>query len=140
MFNLRSHLLWIVTPLTLIVTMGAGIASATVEEAAHTATPPARPSGEASAVRPQAYAVAGRVVFVDLPSRMLIVQRRDGKFVDVFIAPRTVIRMGGKAMRPADLRVGDRVAMVGKPHAKFGIDAAVMTVAARSAAANSPPK
>src|SRR5438105_2220647 len=41
MFNLRSHLLWIVTPLTLIVTMGAGIASATAEKAAGFANPAA---------------------------------------------------------------------------------------------------
>ncbi len=138
MFDIRSHLLWLVTPLVLVVGVFAGVTSATTEEVAHVSTPPPRPTGEATAPRP--YTVAGRVVFVDVQARTVIVQARNGKFVDVFFAANTTIRENKKNIRPRDIGVGDRVVVVGKPHTRYGIDAAVMTVMPKSDSANSPPK
>ena len=141
MLNLRSYALWILTPLTLVAAVFAGISSATAEQAARSvAPPPARPGTQAGAVRPQPYAIAGHVLLIDLVSRTMVVRRLDGHLIDVYLIPRTVVRQSGKTIRPRDIQVGDRVAVVGKPHTGGGLDAAVIMVAPRSASANSPPK
>ncbi|MCA1554801.1 MAG: hypothetical protein LC737_10520 [Chloroflexi bacterium] len=139
MFDLRAHLLWLITPIVLILGVAAGITSATVEEPAHLSAPPTRVGGEATAVRVQPSAVAGYVVLVDYQSRSLIVQRKDGKFVDVFIKGNTVVKQGRKNVRPRDIGVGDRVVVVGKPHTNVGLDAALVTIASK-ADANSTTK
>ena len=73
----------------------------------------------------------GQVVLVDMPSRTIIVERRDGKFVDVFLKNTTVIKLGKNRVRPRDINLGDRIVVVGRPRPKQGVDAAVVTIAPR---------
>ncbi len=140
MFNLRSHLLWVLTPLTLMVAVFAGITSANAEQAARSTNTVPRSGTQSAASRPQPYAIAGHVLFVDLVTRSMLVERLNGQLIDVYLTPRTVIRQGGKTIRPRDIVVGDRVVIVGKPHTRIGIDAVVMTVAPRNTTSNSPPR
>ncbi|HEV2038205.1 MAG TPA: hypothetical protein VGQ96_06310, partial [Candidatus Eremiobacteraceae bacterium] len=73
----------------------------------------------------------GRVLRLDLTALAIIVQRRDGKTVSVFLKPATVIKLGPNRVRPRDLQIGDIVTIVGRPVANQGVNATVITIMPR---------
>lgn len=127
----RPYLFWIAAPIILVLGVAAGIGSAAAEQPAPPVLQvPPRMSGEA-AVRPQSFIVPGQVVLIDVPSRTIIVERRDGKFVEIYLTNNTVIKVGGARVRPRDIQLGDKLVAVGRPHAKQGLDASLITIAPR---------
>ncbi len=141
----RPYLFWLAAPIILVIGVAAGIGSASAEQPAQPPaqpqpqTPAPRPGGEAAAVRRPQSVVAGQVALIDIQSRTLIVERRDGKFVDVFLKGNTVIKVGTNRVHLKDLNLGDKIVVVGRPHPKQGVDAIVITAAARPDA-SAPPK
>ncbi len=129
---LRPQLLWLATPLIMLLGLVAGINSASSEEAARPQPPP-RVGGESSAQRPPRYGLVGRVALIDPRSQSIVVQNaKDGRLVTVFVRGKTAIKIGPSRARPRDINIGDQVVIAGKPHPGEGIDATAITVRPRA--------
>jgi hypothetical protein len=133
---LRPYIFWFAAPVIMVLGVVAGIGSASAEQAQ-----PSRPAptviprtGNEAAARPLPSVVTGQVVLVDIQARTILVERRDGRLVDVLLNGNTVIKLGKIRVRPRDINLGDKVVVVGRPRAKQGVEAAVITVAPRPAA------
>ncbi|MEP7198177.1 MAG: hypothetical protein ABI874_00050 [Chloroflexota bacterium] len=124
---LRPILFWLAAPIILVLGTVAGIHSVPADQ------PPVRPGSESAVpVRKPPFVVAGRIVRFDLAARTVIVQRRDGKEVNVLIRSTTVVKIGPVRARPINLNVGDAVTVVGRPMlAQQRLDATLITVMPR---------
>jgi hypothetical protein len=126
---LRPWVFWLAAPIVIVVGTLAGIQSAHSEQrSVQASTHPADPS---AILRQLPSVLSGRVVRFDVPALAIIVQRRDGKIVSVFLKPATVIKLGPNPVRPRDLQIGDMVTIVGRPVANQGVNATVITIMPR---------
>ena len=126
---LRPWVFWLAAPIVIIVGTLAGIQSAHFEQRGIQLS--TRPADPAAILRQLPSVLVGRVVRFDLPALAIIVQRRDGKMVSVFLRPATVIKLGPNRVRPRDLQIGDIVTIVGRPVANQGVNATVITIMPR---------
>ena len=126
---LRPWIFWLAAPIVIVLGTLAGIQSAHSEQSSTQL--PARPADPSVILRQLPSVLTGRVVRFDLPSLAIIVQRRDGKTVSVFVRPATVIKLGPNRVRPRDLQIGDIVTIVGRPVANQGVNATVITIMPR---------
>jgi len=126
---LRPWIFWLAAPIVIIVGTLTGIRSAHSEQGSiQLSTRPADPSAILRQLPP---VLSGRVVRFDEPALAIIVQRRDGKTVSVFVRPATVIKLGPNRVRPRDLQIGDIITILGRPVATQGVSATVITIMPR---------
>ncbi|MBI1800351.1 MAG: hypothetical protein HYR71_01825 [Chloroflexi bacterium] len=131
---LTPNLLWIITPLVMVVSLMAGISSASAEQAL---------DGESSGLRPRSLAFRGEVTQVLLQARSVVVQTKRGRVVTVMLKASTQIKASAQHIRPADIKVGDHVLIVGRPRGTQALDASTLTIlrkAGQGARASPNPK
>jgi hypothetical protein len=125
----RPWLFWLAAPVVIMVGTLAGVASAHVEQSGIQPTP--QPGSPGAILLQLPSVVSGRVLRFDLPAAAIIVQRRDGKTVRVFLKANTVLKYGLIRVRPRDLQVDDIIIVVGRPVANQGVNATLITIMPR---------
>jgi hypothetical protein len=127
---LNRHWLWLLAPIIFVLSLTAGVVSARAEtgRAQVAPLPPNLPLPPA--VRPPPRGLVGVVVAIEPPPQaFLVVRALNGRYALVFPTRNLKFRMGSEPARPRDLKVGDRVIVIGKLRPdKGGIDATIITI------------
>jgi hypothetical protein len=134
----RPWLFWVAAPFVLLIGTAAGVRSVNSEQRFAIPTPRANESSAAARTPP--FVVVGEVVRFDLVARTIVVRRADGKMVNVVVRPATIVKLGNLRVRPAQIVVGDMIVAVGRPVVNQGVNALLITIRPRRAAALTPAK
>jgi hypothetical protein len=128
---LNRYWLWLLTPLIFALSLTAGVFSARAETTRAPIAPLPPNTPLPLAARPPR-GLVGVVVAIEPPPGFLVVRALNGRYTLVFPTRTLKLRLGDEPARPRDLRVGDRVIVVGKLRPdKGGIDATIITILPR---------
>jgi hypothetical protein len=127
---IQRHWLWFITPVIFVMSLVAGIGSARVETARAQTPPLPQNAPLPPAARPPPRGLVGVVVAIEPPPQgFLVVRALNGRYALVFPTRTIKFRMGNEPARPRDLKVSDRVIIIGKLRPdKGGIDATIITI------------
>lgn len=130
---LQRHWLWLLVPSIFVLSLTAGVVSARAETARAPITPLSPNTPLPPAVRPPPRGLVGVIVAIEpAPQAFIVVRALNGRYVLVFPTRNLKFRLGNEPARPRDLRLGDRVIIIGKLRPdKGGIDATVITVVSK---------
>ncbi|GIW05828.1 MAG: hypothetical protein KatS3mg060_0633 [Dehalococcoidia bacterium] len=93
----------------------------TVEPAGKAGEPPVSQPAQAAPRVNAAEGVIIRFGRTTQDGRILLVQDRAGRIFQVLVTPETIIKRGGRVVRPAQIRVGDQIVGIGarQPNGQF---------------------